>query len=547
MATPCYHGPNPIKTDEQRMAIWRWAKENGIDHGLPFEKVHDAINMHFFGGKGRPEWITDILSGRKTPYKFLANDAWKKQYNRRVITQQALEQSQAKAKTYGPVETGIRKVLSAPRWLAVKGHGFVFPVTHAGELILRPTSWATFFRGIRDTYSKSFSKAGTERLLESMRRAPLFDTALRSGLDVGAKSHGGDLLARPAKGNPSSRAWDILTTMRFNLWDQQMQNLIRPGMSEKAILDLGKNMAEWANHATGSAKGPIANLGGSVLFGPKLTQSKFNRLFADPVQTVRTFANWFNKKNPPTPGERAVAQTRISGAMQYIGTGLGFLAVNQGFLMATGKKDQELINFTNPMKSDFLAFKAGGMEFSIPGLHSEFRMLSKVFATSWLTDKELRGESKQAHIAGILGEYELNKLNPVIGLGIETAMNQNYLRRPLPWSPEPPLPKEAPKKPPPPRIGWIEYALSHGPIPLQGPIGYFFDQLRAQGASAHDAITMIKNMIAIGLVGATGIHISEDRSRQKSPAEVQAEKVAARKGWIEAKRREAAARALQNR
>jgi hypothetical protein len=374
-----------------------------------------------------------------------------------------------------------------------------------------------------------------------MRRQPLFDLALRSGLDVGAKSHAGDLLSRPAKGSTSSRAWDILTTVRFKLWDGQMQKLIKPGMSQEQMLDFGKNMAEWANHATGSAKGKIANLGGNVLFGPKLTQSKLNRIFADPVQTVRTFANWKNA----TPGERAVAQTRVSGAMQYVATGLGFLAVNQGFLWAT--KDKDKINFTDPTKSDFLAFKAGGMEFSIPGLHSEFRMLSKVIATSWMTNKELRGESKQAHIAQILGEYEMNKLNPGIGFGLEALLGQNYMRRPLPWAPESPLPKKAPSKPPPARMGWPEYALSHGPIFLQGPAGFFYDQLRKQGASAQDAMTMVKNALLIGLVGFTGVHIRPDYGQPKSPEEVKAEKAAAQKGWLEAKKREAVARTLQSR
>ena len=50
------------------------------------------------------------------------------------------------------------------------------------------------------------------------------------------------------------------------------------------MIEVGKNLAEWANHATGSAKGPISNLGGNVLFGPKLTQSKLNRMFSDPGQ-----------------------------------------------------------------------------------------------------------------------------------------------------------------------------------------------------------------------------------------------------------------------
>jgi hypothetical protein len=229
---------------------------------------------------------------------------------------------------------------------------------------------------------------------------------------------------------------------------------------------------------------------------------------------------------------------------------------NQGFLWATGQKDK--INFTDPTKSDFLSFKAGGLEFSIPGLHSELRMMSKIFATRWMNNQALRGESKEAHVAQILGEYELNKFNPVIGLGLETFMGQTFLRRPLPWEPEPPLTKRAPSKPPPARMGWMEYALSHGPIPLQGPIGFFYDQLRKQGASAQDATTMIKNMILIGLVGATGIHISPDYAPQKSPKEIKAEKAAAKaaalKGWLEAKRREevkkreeAVARSLQNR
>ena len=64
----CYSGPIPV-TDDERIVIWKWAKENAIDQGLPIDKVGDAINEHFFGGQAKPEWITDILSGRKTPFK----------------------------------------------------------------------------------------------------------------------------------------------------------------------------------------------------------------------------------------------------------------------------------------------------------------------------------------------------------------------------------------------------------------------------------------------------------------------------------------------
>jgi hypothetical protein len=93
----------------------------------------------------------------------------------------------------------------------------------------------------------------------------------------------------------------MLTVMRYELWEGQMNKFIKPDMNETEVLDIGKNLATWANHATGSGKGIAADIGGGVLFGPKLTQSKLNRLTVDPAQTIKTFANWGNA----TAGEKA--------------------------------------------------------------------------------------------------------------------------------------------------------------------------------------------------------------------------------------------------
>jgi hypothetical protein len=106
----CYGGPIPV-TDDERIVIWKWAKANGIDKGLPIDKVGDAINEHFFGGQAKPEWITDILSGRKTPFKHLADDAWRKQYNRRTIVQQASELS--RMASIGPAGKMLRTALDS--------------------------------------------------------------------------------------------------------------------------------------------------------------------------------------------------------------------------------------------------------------------------------------------------------------------------------------------------------------------------------------------------------------------------------------------------
>jgi hypothetical protein len=500
---PCYSGPIPIDQDD-RMAIWKWAKANGIDHGMSIDKVGDAINQHFFAGQAKAEWISDILSGRKTPFRELSNAAWKAQYNRRQITLQA--QDVARQQAMHPVARTLQRIWDVPRSAAVFGHGLVFPVTHGGDLALRPQSWGVFMRGFLNTWTKSWSPAAAERMLDTMKRQPLFDTALRSGLDIGERSHLNESFTR--KSTMGSRAWSALTAMRFELWNNEMQKFTKPSMTQEQVLDVGKNLAEWANHATGSAKGPISSLGGNVLFGPKLVQSKLNRIFADPVKTVSTFANWKNA----SAGEKAAAWTRLSGVTQYLGTGIGMLAVNQGVLWAMNQKDK--INFGNPTKSDWLAFKGGGLEWSIPGMHSEIKTLGSILAVAFENSKDMdkfsRAKGKHTILAEKLGNYALGKANPAVGVGWETASGQDYFGRPLPWTGE----KGSASKPP---YGWGEYLLSHGPIPLTGPIRYFYDQTRDKGASAMDAMAITKALIMFG-VGLTGMHVGEDYGAAKEIA-----------------------------
>ena len=500
---PCYSGPNPVTDSDDRMAIWKWAKANGIDHGLPLEKVHDAINSHFFGGQGRPEWINDILSGRKTPFRNVADAAWKAQYNRRMITQQARDA--LRQQTLGPAQKYLGKLWSAPRSLATFGHGIVFPVTHGGDLAFRPQSWGVFIRGLLNTWTKSWSPAAAERLLNNMKRQPRWDLAIRSKLDVGEGSHPSGILSGGAKG-PAARAWSILGAMRFELWNREMDHWVKPEMSQKQILDIGEHLAQWANHATGSAKNPLP-YAERYMFGPKLTASKVARLVADPVKTVQTFSRMITDPDSVSAGERAAAWTRLSGLGQYTLSGLIFLAVNQGYLWATGSKQS--INFTDPTKSDWLKFKAGDLEFGLPGLHSEIRTLGQIIATSYATPKQLRGESRQEHVGQILGQYALGKVHPSVGVAQELVMGQDWMGRPMPWS-------ASPGKGIKQRLDWWQYAFSHAPIPMSGPAGYVYTQLKDKGASALDAAGITKAIIMAGL-GATGMEAKPDYSLEPKP------------------------------
>ena len=498
----CYPGKIPVETQEERVAIWKWAKENAIDKGMSIDQVHNAINDYFFGGQAKPEWINDILTGRKSPFRELSNDLWRKQYNRQNIVQQAKLLSQRAA--LGPIGNTVLKLRFIPRSISVFGNGIVFPVTHAGDLLMRPESWSTFFKGAFQTYRSAASSAYAAKALDTMSRDSMYETAIRSGVDVGPKSHPVGLLSNTGNKTgffgAASRAWDMLTVMRFELWKKQMAKYVKPDMSQSEILDIGKNLGEWANHATGSGKGPIANIGGGVLFGPKLTQSKINRLAVDPAKTIKTFSKW----DEATPGEKAVAWTRLSGATQSLITLTGFLAANAGLLKAMDSSQS--INITDPDKKDWLAFKSSGVEGYVPGIHTEIRTLAKILHTAFKSRKETRGNSKFTETAKITGQYGMGKLEPGIQRVMEVGFGQNWMGRPLPWSAD----KGTAKLP---RMSYGEYAASIGPIPLEGPIGYVYDNLRKNGSSAEDATKIVKGLIILG-VGIPGFHVADDAAKK---------------------------------
>lgn len=489
----CYSGPNPIKDDERR-AIWEWAKANGIDQGLSLKKVGDAINNHFFQGHAKPEWINDIITGRKTPFKMQTDAAWRAQANRRSIIRQA--ENISKFQAQGPVAKILHEIWVAPRNIATAGHNVVFPVSHGGDLAFRPLSYGPWIRRTLDTYAHSWTKAGADKVSGPMERDTMFTLALKGGLDSGASSRPSGLISEHFNG-PADRAWQILKVMRFDIWKQQMLRNMKPDFTPAEMLDMSKHIAEWANHATGSGEGFLSNKTGAFwLFGPKLTQSKLNRIFADPVKTANTILNW----KDASVGEKAVARIRVSGMVQYFSTYLAFLAINQGLHWAlhTGVK----VNWQDPTRSDWMQFKLGGAEAYMPGMHSELRTLAEIMAASQMSNKELRGESKQHYIGGLVGNYALNKTTPIIAKGGQALLGQDWMGRPLPWSKEPGTEKK-------PKLSVGEYAGTLGPIPLEGPVGYFYDHLRRTGTSAMDAMTIVKGFIISG-VGLTGVHVKEE-------------------------------------
>ena len=155
----CYPGPNPIDKNDpeglRRAAIWKWVKEHGIDQGKSFDEIHDMIKQKVFSGMAdfKPEWATDILSGRKTPYHKIATDAWQAQARRKAVVQHAKDVA-GRAAMSMPMRA-LSKLWTVPRSVAVAGHGYVFPITHAGDMVFNPGRWGVLFRGMKNVWTKT--------------------------------------------------------------------------------------------------------------------------------------------------------------------------------------------------------------------------------------------------------------------------------------------------------------------------------------------------------------------------------------------------------
>jgi len=486
--------------------MWRWLKENAIDHGMPLEQVHDTLNNHFFGGSAKPEWINEFLAARKTPFKRLSDAAWAAQANRRNIQTQA--KHLVSSQNASILEKTFNAVIAGPRYVTVGGglHGVVFPFTHGGALILNPLRWKAFARMVINTW-KNISPAQAEILRDTMARSPRFTLADRLKLDL--STHGNET----GGGNVSARSWNALLETRFRLWDAAMDRHTRAGMSADDIDSIGKELAVWANHATGSGKGILSDSRiSSAFFGPKLAQSYWNRLIGDPVKTLNTWTNWKNA----TAGEKVVAMQRLKGSMAAATTYAGMLVANQALLAATGQKDQ--INWNDPSQSDWLAFKGGGFKWGLPGaMRSEINLIGQIIASQSMTPEQLAAAGmeisrkksgevakisparlstlRQEYVARQLIGYAQNKATPVYELGKEILTGHDFMKRPLPWSSD----KGDAKHPP---ISWGEFAWSKAPIPLSAAAGYVYDQLRKAGASVTDA-SMWMRAVMVGGVSAT--------------------------------------------
>jgi len=340
--------------------------------------------------------------------------------------------------------------------LSVLGHGTAFITTHALPL------WATnpimgtkaFLRAMRYTFTGKNGR--TQWIIDNHNivNHPDYEWAMKGGADVNPFRYGTE---KPQRSNPDSllakaldpitggRGFDALHWMRMEYFSKYWRKL-SPALQNE---EMAKVIGDAANTATGYAESKLGShpLVRLALFAPKLYKSQFKWLVGDPAKMLGTAARMAVGKDV-SPADAWQARHEAVNKVKFIGMYAGLLGLNQAILSATGSNAQ--VNFTDPKKHDWLAFKTSDGSFN--PLHpflSIGRLLAKEthdlfsdYIPSVLGQKTALEKSPGNNVKLALhdlGDYAFGKLSP-IARDIAVVVNQrDFTGNAVPWSSVAPL------------------------------------------------------------------------------------------------------------
>lgn len=438
----------------------------------------------------------------------------------------------------------LKTILHAPRNIAIFGHGTVGMFTHAGAVALRPTRMASFWQHFGEQFKLMLNERHYNEAVHRLTSDPDYAAWLDAKANIDPTEHRSDYgtmadelsklfesnrVTRPLavlqKGG--NRGFFALKMMRMAMnkadWEEAPHEL---KSNPETAKELRRQIADTNNKATGTLTRGNDTLNQGArwmpiregLFAPKLLFSKVARTVVDPVKTAGTLYDW--SKGKASEADKYMALKRMKNAGWMVGTMVGSLMTNQAILSAVGSNQS--VNFTDPTKSDWLAFKMGGKVISpYGGLLDILRFTGHLIHDfgGTLTPREAR-DGRGSTALNTTGKFLRSKLTPTLGIVADTATGYDVNSRPVPQR------NERQKYPDAPRYSALEYALDKGPIPISQGVKAFYEELRKTGMSKPEALDILQSAEAMAsgaatmALGATGIHAGEDYAVKQQPRQL---------------------------
>jgi hypothetical protein len=493
------HKPGEEFSPREVKAIWDYARSVYIDKGVTnFDDVRNKLATDL--GIHVNE-ITKALAAPKNA-KRLTDEVWKKQQDARRVSEAA--KRWVNSANMPNFERYLRSVPNSLFALKVGFHGTVALGTHAPMVAFQPHFWSTYFKDFLTMYRMVGSKALYEKESQDLIRRPNYIMAKRSGLvndPFKVEDFNNPMLSQYTgkMTEMGNRGYFVLKILRQDMFDQMWSQL--PESAQ--VPDVAKAISDGINHTTGVVKSSSPQGSSLALFAPRLEFSRVSWLVVDPVRALRSFAAW----DTATPAEKIFAINQIKEKATVAATLFGLLVVNQGILSAVGSNQN--INFTNPMKNDFLKFKGAGMTFSYGNaMLSMARLPVRLYAIRESDGGKLKNLIfPDEDTYSVLGEYARSQLSPFASLALDLWFKSDWQNRPLPNSNRP-VPKRLAVQGVKPYTWpefWSEQLL---PIPLEEAMREVWG--KQYGMNEETMQTMLKTMATIAVMAGTGGRLVDD-------------------------------------
>jgi hypothetical protein len=306
-------------------------------------------------------------------------------------------------------------------------------------------------------------------------------------------------------GVAGNRGMDILKALRMDLGAKEYKVLKGKdwfnALDQDNKDDVLREMVSRINSETGTTTAGFTHLGDflsgrgrgdwrTFLFAPKLEGARWQQMVIDPFRA----AGLWLKAGSATPAEKYFRNKVTLRSVELAGTYLAALTANAAILHAVGSDDK--VNFLDPTRSDWLAFKVNGQTVIAPSSFLAPLRLGLSVALAHV----IPAENRQPYTDKIVN-YAMGKVTPTISDIVEIARaKQNYTGRPIEALQN--LYEKAgvkfatPKNPKDP-ISLYEWAATKGPIPLSATVEGWYNAMVSQGSSPELAKTIIGASIAL--------------------------------------------------
>ena len=492
--------------------IWEYAKSEYLRKGSTFDNMITGVATDL--GLSADQVRKAITSPKGA--KVISDEMYAQQYKQQQAIRDATTLLNTANESRFERNKVVKFVKSLPSYFfAAKtfGHGTVGFVTHSGMNIATPSAWKTFWPNFVKQFKFAFggtTKSGLadyQQAMTDLVHRPKFAFWKRNGLAVDpVKSY--DDYQQFNKGlrkitDLGDRGFNALKLQRYDLAEHYYNKLSN---IEKADPGTAKKIASIVNHSTGTADIPVPKAIGVAVFAPRLEAARWNKLFIEPAQAVKTLYNW----KEATPGEKAASKIVIKRAAEMAGVYLSGLAANSAALSIAGSKQS--INYADPTKYDFLKFKAGDKTFDMTGgMLSLMHLLGSLVKEGVGNKKMVRGvpEDKSKTMGETIMNYGRGKLSPIASTVTDIATQADYGGRPLPFSSD----KGTKLKP---QYTWTEYIEDQQlPIPVSEAFKVTHDQMRDAGVPEATANQVITGIISGVISGGSGARVGVDYSADK--------------------------------